>query len=174
MGIPRLIHMGNGYRPHGIRGGLTLSLFNREDSHLRPGQRVFLKPLGSSRPGGEREFVIADIRFGNKVICYLVGICRREQAEEILPFSLYMERSDFRPLEEQEGPYLADLPGLRVLNSGGEEVGAVLGTYHNGAHGVLEVRWGEETVDIPLVPSFVLGCDVSEGWIKLVFPELIS
>ena len=121
----------------------------------------------------EGPFEIQKIQFVPKVICYLKGIEKRDQAEEMIPFDIYLQRSHFAPLEKGE-VYLADLPGLKVQDSSGRAVGRVLDTYENGAQVILEVSWGDEKKDIPFVEAFVLGYDLDQGWIQLIPPEVIQ
>ena len=150
-----------------------MHLFNRDNSNLRSGTQVILRPLEGPALG-EDCFEIADIRFGNKVICYLKGVERREQAENLIPFALYMQRDDLAPPGEGEF-YLTDLVGVEVRDALGRAVGRVLGTYPNGAQEVLQVQWEGREVDIPLVSAFVLNQhldgDESERWIQLICPQ---
>ena len=147
-----------------------MQLFNSEDSSLRPGTTLFLRPLeGSLLAPGDTPFVIRKIRFGLKAICSLEGVEGRQQAEEITPCALLLRRSDFPQLAAGEF-YLADLEGLQVRDSDGNPVGVVLHVYHNGAQPVLEVQWGQEQADIPFAPPFVLDYDLEANWIRLVRP----
>ncbi|MCY4643439.1 MAG: ribosome maturation factor RimM [Bacteriovoracales bacterium] len=171
----RPIHLGHCGRPHGIKGGLTLRLFNEDTSSLRPGLSVSLRPPSSSpsSPTPPRHFEIRDIRFGSRVICYFKGVENRDQAAKLVSSSLYMSRGDLAPLQKGE-IYVADMAGLGVLDSSGQRVGEVVSTYENGAQTVLEVDWEGQRLDIPFAPPFVLGHDVASGVIRLTRPKFLE
>ena len=177
MGEEKMVYMGLCLRAHGLNGGLTLQLFNKEDSHLAPGVEVTLEPLRGSPLKAPLQLPISEIAFGNKVICHFEGIHSLEQVEDLIPFSLHVARSGL-PQPEEGSFYLADLLGVTVRDAHGVDQGRVLGTYENGAQTVLEVQWGSEKVDIPLAPPFVVNYDsmeqgIEQGWIQLLRPRFV-
>src|SRR5690554_1152385 len=137
----RLVHMGVCGKAHGIAGGFSLRLFNAQNTSLAKGAPVTLIPKDENSilaPEGE-SFKVKSVSTGGKGILYLEGIDDRNQVEAMIPFDLYMLRSDLPEPEEGEF-YLEDLVGMRVVNSRGEEVGEVENYYDNGAQSVLRIR----------------------------------
>jgi 16S rRNA processing protein RimM len=171
----KLIQLGECHKVHGIKGGFSFHLFNHEDSILENDSRVLLRPMKNSKLE-EAYFSIRSISVGpKKAIVYLEGINDRNQAEEILPFSIWMDRSDFPELSE--GYYLSDLIGLEVQDSNsGESLGKISSTYSNGAQDIviIEDTSGRPSFELPLVEAFFPEVDIASGVVKLNLPEEIE
>ena len=168
--MERLIKLGDCHRPHGLKGGMVWQLASGDKTILKKGMKVFLSPLDekSALPSKGRKYLLAKISVGKKNIAYLNGIADRNGAEALLPFSIFLDRSEFPALKEDEF-YFSDLLGLKVIDhSSKAEVGTVAGVGDNSLQAVLEVR-GQVNVDLPLVNNFFPVVNVERGFIEMVW-----
>jgi 16S rRNA processing protein RimM len=169
-----LIKLGECKKPHGIKGELSFFLYNPEESILKKGIQVHLKPLNSSsnlQQEGEI-FSIEKINFANKCICRLEGIQDRNQVEAMLPFGIYLERDKFPALAPGEY-YLCDLIGLSVQVAG-VQVGEIKDFYDNGAQTVISFSFHGEAMELPLIDQFFPAVNIEKGYIELNPPEVIT
>jgi 16S rRNA processing protein RimM len=172
----KFLSMGHSERPHGIKGGFTLELYNHEDSFLATKPDVWLFPRShphkiSRIPQDGLKFKIKSLTLGHKVILYLENINSMNEAEELLPFDLKIEES-LLPKANEDEIYLKDLFGLKVLNPEGEEIGEVHEAYDNGSQMVLIIKKESgELVDVPYVDQFVHELNVENGVIVISLPD---
>ena len=75
----------------------------------------------------------------NGLSARLGGISSKEAADVLKGTRLYVDRDNLPALPEDEF-YHADLIGLRVLDTGGTEIGEVAAVLNHGAGDLLEVR----------------------------------
>lgn len=170
----KYVELGIAKSAHGVKGEITLNLYNTEDSVLESGQEVLLVPLkGSELPSGGSTFTIGQLRFGNKVILTLDGIDDRTAAEKILPFKICLDRKLFKATDEGE-IYLTDLMGLEVYNLKGKFVGKVSSTFNHGAvdNIVIELDNGGE-LTLPFVNAFFVSVDLKQGRITITDVEYL-
>ena len=174
----KFIELGYCRKPHGIKGGLSLALYNSDESHLAKGVKVTLFGADSHsklKPEGEI-FTIERIDFGNKVICYLKEIKDRNHLEALLPFSIKMDRKDFKPPKHENEFYLEDLNGLKVIDMATQkECGIIESFYENGAQIVLTIKKLDHSIlELPLVDNFFPEVDLSQGFILVNIPEFVN
>jgi 16S rRNA processing protein RimM len=171
----KYIEIGRCSKPHGIKGGFSFHLINKDESILKKGLPIRITPLEGSSISPDGDIVeIQSISFGPKSIAYLKGIQNRNQVEQMVPFKIWVDRELFPPEEEGEF-YLSDLPGLKVLNESNDELlGTVIGTYDNGAQDVLviESENGRKT-EILFIENFVKEVNLDDEVIKVLVPEII-
>jgi 16S rRNA processing protein RimM len=173
--MENFVELGISNRPHGIKGGFIFKLKNLEESILKDGFKITIKPLSaaSSLETEGREVTIGKIHFGNKTICYLQGIRDRNIVESILPFTIFASRDLFPELKDGEW-YLEDLKGLDVYDVDGYKLGKVLSFFDNGAQPVLKVKLENETIELPFVDVFFPKVDIKSKKITIVLPEYDS
>lgn len=172
--MEKYIKFGRCSKPHGIKGAFSFHLFNKEDSSLKKGSKLILRPSDSSssiNAEGE-EHIIGAIAFGNKVIVSLKNVQDRNQVEAMIPFEIYVNREDFPPLSEDEY-YIEDLVGLKVKTDNGADYGVVDSYYDNGAQTVLVIK-GANNIELPLVEQFFPEVNVAENYILINEPEEIE
>lgn len=170
----KLIHLGSCGRPHGIAGGFSASLFNPEDSAIKKGLSLILRPKrqdSSVNPDGQA-FTVIKANLGNKAILYLEGVTHRNEAEAMVPFDIYIKREDL-PATNKNEFYIEDLIGLKVLGEDGEKLGIVKNYFDNGAQLVLVVEKSDGEIELPFVEAFFPEVDVKAGFIKMIEPEII-
>ena len=168
----KLIHLGKVTKAHGIKGEFKVNLFNRDESCLKKGIRLTLLPLDSEStlPQSGEVKKVSSVKFGNYTIVSLEGLSSRNDAEELIPFSVYIEEESLPPLREDEF-YFKDLLALNVLDQESrKEIAVVKGFYENGAQVVLQLE-GELTIDLPFVDSFFPEVNFKEGYITVIKPE---
>jgi 16S rRNA processing protein RimM len=166
-----LVELGTCTKPHGIKGGFLFNLDGPE-SILKNGKTITIKPLKSSsivKPEGE-EFKIQSIAFGNKIICYLIGIDDRNVVEAMIPFQILYPRAKFPQLETDEY-YINDLIGLAVFDTDGNEVGVIESHYDNGAQLVIKVKTEAEVLEVPFVEVFFPEVDIRNKRVTMLMPE---
>lgn len=170
--LKNLIELGTCKKVHGIKGEFSLFLFNPEDSVLAPKMQVMLFPLDSSSvlsAQGEK-FTITTLRFGNKTILKLDEVQDRNYAEQLIPFSLRLDRKHFPPLSEGEF-YISDLVGFALIASDG--AGEVVNFYQNQDQTILVLRWNNTELELPFVDSFFGPVSVKAKTIEFFPPEIL-
>lgn len=179
-GSGTLIELGFCTRAHGLKGGFTFNLYNKDNSVLTEGSVVTLFPnssngsISSIRSEGE-EFKISKISFGNKVIVYLDGILDINIVEEMVPFVIKVERETF-PVTEDDEYYISDLVGLNVIDPiTRNELGKIYGSYDNGAQVVFEIELKNgKRIDVPFVGDFFKNIDIEKGEVELILPQVVE
>jgi 16S rRNA processing protein RimM len=107
---------------------------------------------------------------GNSLLVKLAGIADRNAALECIGSLIAIPRAAL-PAAEPGEYYWADLIGLRVRTREGTELGRVAALLETGAHDVLVVRDGSQTL-IPFVPGvYVLAVDLAGGAITVDWPS---
>ncbi len=167
MTLSSLIELGICRKVHGIKGAFSLELFNPESRTLKKGDSLTV-----DKNGEQSLFKILNIQYGNKTILTLEGIDNRNQSEEMIPFSIYIERSKLGSLESDEF-YLVDLVGAKVMNLEGHEIGVLKKFYESGAGTICTLLVDNEKVDIPLDSPFIKNIDIEENKMTVVLPEYI-
>lgn len=165
-----LVELGFCRSAHGIKGGFTFTLFNMEESVLEVGKELTLKGIEGSSLQDDKQLRIEKISFGNKVIVYLEGVSDRNSVDEMIPFKIFIDRSEFP--EDDDTVYLVDLIGLSVYEHGTDrKVGVIKNTYDNGAQDVMVIlRESGRKLEIPFVDHFFPVVDLEQGRIEVIVP----
>lgn len=169
-----IVELGSCTQPHGIKGAFSFKLINEKDSSLDMDSKVILFPLSakSNIPAAGKAFEIEKISFGHKVMAYFKGITDRSVVEAMLPFSIFILKSDLPELDEDE-VYLDDLIGCKAIHrETKKELGKIIGLEDNGVQAILVIR-GQEAFDIPFVDAFVGEIDLEAGTVEIDPPEYI-
>lgn len=158
---------------HGIKGEMSFTLFNKDESILREGISLLLKPLDGSSLKKETLFTIEKIRFGNKVIASFKEVFDRNLAEEMIPFEFFVHRDDFPKLQDDEF-YLGDLAGCKVFHfENSHEIGVIETFYENGSQDIIVIRTQRGRFEIPLVDQFVKEIDIENKVVRIIPPTYI-
>ena len=104
----------------------------------------------------------------NLVICEANGITDRSMAEGLRGQTLSVERAALPELDEKQ-TYHADLIGLGVQDTGGQQLGNVVGLHNFGAGEIVEISVaGSSTTELyPFYKPFLVDLDIHEGKIVL-------
>jgi 16S rRNA processing protein RimM len=165
------LKLGSSRKPHGIKGGFSLYLYNTDETVLKNKSNIFLIPEASSsslKEAGET-FKVKSINIGNKSILYLDGITDRNQTEAMIPFAIYCDRKSF-PAKKEGEVYLSDLIGLEAIDQeSGESHGRVVAVSDNGVQDIIHIE-GKEDFDIVYVDAFVHNINLDENNIIITKP----
>lgn len=140
----------------GVQGEVRLKSFCAE-----PGDIAGYAPLSDSTGRFFGVRITRAVKGG--FAARLTGIASREAAEALKGTELYAPRDRLPPLDEDEY-YHTDLIGLRVLDTGGAELGHIRAIYDHGAGDVLEIRGaaGQELL-LPFTRAAVPTVDLAAG-----------
>ena len=108
----------------------------------------------------------------NGFAAHLGGVTTKEQADALRGVQLFAPR-DRLPAPEEDEYYHADLIGLRVLDTGGTEIGTVRSVHDHGAGDLLEIQGPglKATVLLPFTKACVPTVDIAGGRIIADPPE---
>ncbi len=145
--------------PWGLRGDLKLHLVADLDLARRI-KRIY---VGRDR----RPYDLAGVnRRGKAYTVKLAGIDSVEAAETLRGAEIGLPRAEAPPLPQ--GHYFVDqLIGLRVVTSGGRDVGRVADVLATGANDVYVVRGDSGEVLIPAIRDVVLEINPADGLIRI-------
>ncbi|MBL80991.1 MAG: 16S rRNA processing protein RimM [Rhodospirillaceae bacterium] len=106
----------------------------------------------------------------NLVICEANGITDRGMAESLRGQTLSVDRAALPDLDETH-TYHADLIGLGVQDTAGQQLGIVVGLYEFGAGEIVEISLAgsNKTELYPFYPPFLVDLNILEG--KIVLAE---
>ncbi len=154
---------------HGIRGAVLVKSYTADPETI--GDYGALES-----EDGRATFEIAVTGATAKgLICQVVGVGDRTQAEGLKGTALYVPRDRLPPAEEGEY-YHADLIGLAAVTEAGAVLGEVVAVLNYGAGDILEVRSGQDkrTALYPMIEGVVVRVDVAGGVIVLAPPEEVD
>jgi 16S rRNA processing protein RimM len=171
---PDLTIVGRVRRAHGIHGELVIEPFtDAPDAVFAPGRRVFAGTVDGDPSPDRRELVVEESRpfKGGGWIVAFHGIVDRNEAERWRERYVLALVSELAPIAEGE-VYLHDLPGLRVVLDGSDEVvGEVTDVYELPQGVMLDVRRPKGSVLIPFRAEVVTRLDLAERRLVIAPPE---
>ena len=116
----------------GVKGEVRLKSFTSEPEAIAAYGPVFTKD-------GDRSFnVCLTGKLKNSLSAKLSGIEKKEDADALRGLQLFVPRSKFPQLADDEF-YYADLVGLSVFDSDGLKIGKVNSVQNHGASDILEI-----------------------------------
>jgi len=127
-----MITLGEIGRPHGVRGEVKLRSFTDDPCAIaaygglvtEKGERVTLKNVRAAQ---------------DHVIARIEGVTDRDAADRLKGRKLMVARDALPDLEDEDEAYIADLEGLKVLDTAGVEIGEIVAVPNYGAGDLLEV-----------------------------------
>ncbi|MCF7797838.1 MAG: ribosome maturation factor RimM [Lentisphaeria bacterium] len=144
-------------KPHGVKGGLKVTLQGIDLDTLKALETLFVK----TESGWESYKVTLVQGTETDAILMLAGIDSRESAETLRGTEFYAEEEQLPPLEEFEF-YVEDLIGCQVYDSAGTYFGTVNQVLMNPDQETLEVRLPDDTETlIPFVDEWIEAVDVT-------------
>lgn len=150
----------------GVRGEVRLKSFCTQ-----PDDIATYGPLGTE--DGARSFTIKITRpVKNGLAARLSGVSTKEAADALKGTRLYVDRDALPKLPDDEF-YHADLIGLRVLDTGGTELGRVRAVHNHGAGDLLELTGPgiKGAVLLPFTRETVPNVDLDAGVLIADPPE---
>jgi 16S rRNA processing protein RimM len=152
---PETLAVGMLGRPHGVHGEIILRPHDLNGRALDGARRLLLVIDGRTKP-----YDVTALRpVAGGYLVRLAGITDRDAAAALTLAEVRLPRAELPPLAPGEY-YVEDVVGCTVEDEAGRPLGAVRGTFWNGAHDVATVIAddGRERM-IALVPEFVLAVD---------------
>ncbi len=143
---------------YGVRGEVRLKSFTAEAEAIAD-----YAPLMTE--DGTRSFSVTVTRATkNGLVVRLSGVSTKEAADALRGVQLFVARSQFPDLEDDEY-YYTDLVGLEVRDTGGTVLGKVKTVQNHGATDLLEVQipGSSETVMLPFTMAVVPTVDMETG-----------
>ena len=156
-----MIKLGAVASAHGVRGQFKVKPFTVVPSDVAAYGPVHLED------GRVLQLTVKSVA-KNLVICEANGITDRSMAEGLRGQTLSVERAALPELDETQ-TYHADLIGLGVQDTGGQQLGIVVGLHDFGAGEIVEISVaGSSTTELhPFYKPFLVDLDIQEGKIVL-------
>jgi 16S rRNA processing protein RimM len=133
------VSLGHVARPHGIKGGLRLHLWNADSETIRAGLEVELRaPPGSGAAKKPKRLKIASV-YGPMLVTF-DGVPDRTAAEPLQGAELFARRGDFPAVEEDEEGYLVDYVGALLVDEEHGERGVIEGFSTDTAQPLAQVK----------------------------------
>ena len=156
-----MITLGAVASAHGVRGQFKVKPFTVVPSDVAAYGPVHLED------GRVLQLTVKSVA-KNLVICEANGITDRNMAEGLRGQTLSVERAALPELDETQ-TYHADLIGLGVQDTGGQQLGIVVGLHDFGAGEIVEISLaGSSTTELyPFYKPFLVDLDIQEGKIVL-------
>jgi len=142
-------------RPHGIRGAVRARLFSDSELLFESDTLEIRLADGSVRT----THVLGSHPAGNgMVVLELEGVTGRTDAESLKGLPMGVPRAALPALDPDEF-YLADLPGMSVVNEAGETLGVVQEVMSYPTVECVLVRVKGRPIEIPLVEPWLVDVD---------------
>ncbi|UTY55982.1 ribosome maturation factor RimM [Massilia sp. erpn] len=157
-----LVQVGFVSGAYGVVGGIKVRPFSEDADAL-----LHVETWWLDKPGGLHDVDVKRAKFhSGDVVAQLVGVVDRNVAESLKGASVFIPRSLFPTLQEDEF-YWSDLIGLDVENLQGERLGQVTDMMSNGPQSILRITGPAAAVAegeaqerlIPFVEQFVITVD---------------
>ena len=157
------IELGVIAKPHGVRGELSVHVFNPDSTMLRELTEVFL--IGEE--GEDPALVeIESTRQGPKgLLMRLVGPTSREDADALRGYKLCVPREALPELEEGEY-YHADLIGLDAIE-GDAVLGKISAVIDYPSAECLRIERPGGYIEVPMLPRWLEKVDLDAGKVYL-------
>ncbi len=161
-----LVCLGRILGAHGVKGDVRVESFCADPASL-----ASYGPLVTGNDCRELDLGIRN-SVGSSLVATIKGVDTREQAESLKDAFLFVERNRF-PEPETEEYYVADLVGLKAVDTSMHELGTVVAVQNYGAGDMLEVEKppSTETILLPFTKDTVLSIDHCAGQIVIDPPD---
>jgi 16S rRNA processing protein RimM len=182
----KLVLIGLSSTPHGIKGQVSAVLFSGDQSVLKKGAVIYVRPKEMKQSwkqlkpylNNESDTYALKVSFlqhtPKKTILGLTEIADRTLLESLGGFGLYFPRKLFPKCRSGEF-YWSELYDLTVMSvDEGTVVGKVADVYDNGAQTVLKMALDDDSeLDLPFIDEFFPTIDLAKKMIWLRMPEMI-
>ena len=156
---------------HGIKGVIKVFSYAESTTRFTSGMPIYLK---DSHGNGFALKVDWAKPHSKTILLSLEGIRNRGQAEELIGFEVFIERSELEALEEGVY-YWVDLMGLSVYSLAGDYLGEIRSIVRTGSNDVYSVKRMDGTTEIevliPALASVVIEVDLYQRIMRVELPE---
>ncbi|MEO8538483.1 MAG: ribosome maturation factor RimM [bacterium] len=155
---PGYTAVGRVLRPHALKGEMRVLVYSSTARNIQAGRPVYLegvrRTVERARPDHEQW------------ILKLSGIGDRTTVERLR--AELIEAADNDVLrDDDESFFLHELIGLKVVTTGGEDLGVVVEVLQSAGNDVYVVHGGRGEVLVPVIASVIERIDVSAGVISI-------
>ncbi len=156
-------------KPHGIKGGLKVTLYSIDLELLQELEQLFVntgsewKQLTLRNSQGYDDYAILSFN----------EIPDRTDAETYRGMEIYTLREDMPELDDDEF-YIDDLIDCDVVDENHKNLGKVIEIISPGAHDVLLIQQGDQEMLIPLVDEWVVDIDLKDRRIQVNSAEVVE
>ncbi len=161
-----LVLYGKITKRHGLYGEVKVFAFGGHPETLSGLGKVYVEVPGRKEP---RRFNLSWIKIQKNVaIVKLEDVDTPEAADALKSLHVLVEKNDLQPPGEDEY-YWADLIGLRVRSSRGDNIGEVKDLIDSGGHDILVIKSPERGREflVPFVERFVTAVDLDGSMITV-------
>jgi len=150
--------LGTIVKPQGVRGELKLRHETDDPARFAELDTVYMKHGDAYRPVR----VLGARVSGNDAFLTLEGVTDRDAAEALRDVQLYIDRDHARELADNE-VFIADMLGIRAVDTLGREVGTLKDVLQNGGADVLVFDTPRGPMMAPFLKRLVVTLDVAAG-----------
>ncbi len=146
----------------GVRGWVKVY------SHTRPREAIlgYTPWLIKQQDRWQERALLEGRPQGKGLVAHLADCTDRDQANDLIGADIAVRMEQLPVLKEGEY-YWAQLEGLKVVNSAGQELGTVSHLFETGgANDVMVVRGRRERL-VPFIPGVILNVDLEAGVIRV-------
>lgn len=159
-----LVLYGKITKRHGLYGEVKVFAFGGRPETLCGMEKVYVEIPDRGEP---RRFSLSRIKIQKNVaIVKLEDIDTHEAADSLKGLHVLVEKDDLHPLGEDEY-YWADLIGLQVRTSRGDDIGEVKDLIDSGGHDILVIKSPQREFLVPFVERFVTSVDLDRSMITV-------
>lgn len=145
-------------KPHGIRGDVTVDVRTDDvDTRFAPGATLATDPVTAG------PLTVGAARWQNgRLVVRFEGVSDRNRAEELRGTWLVIDSSEILPSSDPDDFHDQQLIGLKVVTTGGEQIGEVSEILHH-AQELLVVATPQGEKLVPFVSAIVPEVDLDGG-----------
>lgn len=149
------LQVGKIVNTHGLRGEVKVVPWTDTPQTFEA-----IEYVHTNTKSGKLTFTIDAVKYQkSNVLLKLRGIDSIDEAAKLRNQILYVDRSQLG--EPEEGYYICDLLGIRVVTDDGQELGKIVDVFPTGANSVYVVRPPrEKDILLPAIPDVVLSVDI--------------
>lgn len=167
---PAFLQLGEVLRPHGLRGELRVRLLTDYPERITELKQVHLATTVAAQDARawKLQYMRMHQRYG---LVKLVGVDDRNAAELLRGLKVMVAIEEAVPLEEEEF-YLFQLIGLKVMTTGGCNLGRIRDIIETGANDVYIVdspAYGE--ILIPATAETIVETSIAAGYLRVQLPD---
>ena len=158
-------------KAHGVTGEVVVDVRTDDpDGRFVRGETLRGR---ASRGGGERSFVIENVReHGGRLLIRLAGVADRDTADALRGTLFLVESGDLPPITEPDEVYDHQLEGLQVRTVDGVDVGTVAEVLHTAAGELLSVKTPEgREILVPFVTAIVPRVSLADSVVEIDPPD---
>ena len=141
---------------HGVKGEVKLYSFMEDRLNIKS------FPVLYDEDGIGYEIKVTGLFKEDLLIARLNGMTDRNAAERLKGKKLYVKRENLPKIGAEEY-YHADLIGLSVVTTKGNDIGKITAVHNFGAGDILEVKKGHNSLMLPFDRNIVTDIDIAAG-----------